>query len=195
MRKVYLDHSATTPIDRRVLEAMMPYLMDRFGNASSIHAFGQEARAAVDRGRRQVASLVGARGNEICFTSGGTEANNLAIRGVCEAAAKRGRHIITSAIEQPSVRGAIELLEKDGWEVTRLSVYEDGIVRLEDLAAAIRPDTVLVSVMLANNEIGTIQPVADIGALVREKRQTGHRHLFFHTDARQAAGRMPINVD
>src|SRR5260370_39140258 len=111
MRRVYLDHSATTPVDASVLEAMLPYLTEKFGNASSVHAFGQEVRAAVDRARRQVAALVGARTNEIVFTSGGTEANNLAIRGICEAAAVHGRHIITSAIEHPSVRGAIDSLE------------------------------------------------------------------------------------
>ncbi len=195
MRKVYLDHSATTPVDRRVVEAMLPYLTERFGNASSVHLFGQEARAAVDRARRQVARLIAARANEIVFTSGGTEANNLAIRGICESAESLGRHIITSAIEHPSVRGAIESLEKRGWEVTRLPVYDDGIVRVDDVRAALQPDTVLISVMMANNEIGTIQPVAEIGALVREERERGHRHLWFHTDAVQAAGRVVIEVD
>src|SRR5712691_4216326 len=120
MRRVYLDHSATTPSDRRVVEAMLPYLTERFGNASSVHSFGQESRAAVDRARRQVAAFVGARANEIVFTSGGTEANNLAIRGLCEAAQSHGRHIITSDIEHSSVRGICEALEKRGWEVTRL---------------------------------------------------------------------------
>lgn len=195
MRRVYLDHSATTPVDPRVLAAMMPYLTENYGNASSVHLFGQQARAAVDKSRRQIASLIGARPNEIVFTSGGTEANNLAIRGVCEAAEPHGRHIITSAIEHPSARGPIDQLEKKGWEVTRLPVYDDGIVRVEDLRDAIRPDTVLISVMLANNEIGTIQPVAEIGALVRERRDDGHRHLWFHTDAVQAAGRIPIDVE
>ena len=195
MRKVYLDHSATTPVDPRVVEAMLPYLTEKFGNASSIHHFGQEARAAADRARRQVATFIGARANEIIFTSGGTEANNLAIRGVCELAEPHGRHIITSAIEHPSVRGAIEALEKRGWAVTSLPVYEDGIVRLEDVRSALRPDTVLVSVMLANNEIGTIQPIQEIGELVKEARQSGHRHLWFHTDAVQAAGRLPIEVE
>src|SRR5881227_3151263 len=123
MRRVYLDHSATTPIDARVLEAMLPHLTENFGNASSVHMFGQEARAAVDKARRQVAALIGARANEIVFTSGGTEANNLAIRGACESAKSHGQHIITSSIEHPSVRGIIELFEKNGWEVTRLPVY------------------------------------------------------------------------
>src|SRR6267154_987989 len=195
MRKVYLDHSATTPVDRRVVEAMLPYLTEKFGNASSVHLFGQEARAAADRARRQVARLIGARANEIIFTSGGTEANNPAIRGVCELAAAHGRHIITSSIEHPSVRGAIESLEKRGWLVTRLPVYDDGIVRIEDLHTALRPDTVLISVMMANNEIGTIQPIKEIGELVKEERQRDHRHLWFHTDAVQAAGRLPIQVE
>jgi len=194
MRRVYLDHSATTPVDPRVVEAMMPYLTEKFGNASSVHLLGQEARAAVDYARRQVASLVGGRENEIIFTSGGTEANNLAIAGVCEAAALRGRHIVTSMIEHPSVRGRIEMLEKNGWEVTRLPVYDDGVVRLEDVRAALRPDTVLISVMMANNEIGTIQPIEEIGALVRGERERGNRQLWFHTDAVQAAGRIPLDV-
>ncbi len=195
MRKVYLDHSATTPVDPRVVAAMLPYLTEKFGNASSVHLFGQEARAAADRARRQVAELIGARANEIVFTSGGTEANNLAIRGVCELAESHGRHIITSSIEHPSVRGAIESIEKRGWIVTRLPVYEDGIVRLEDVRSALRPDTVLVSVMMANNEIGTIQPIEQIGELVKEERRHGHRNLWFHTDAVQAAGRLPIEVE
>ncbi|MGZ5438011.1 MAG: cysteine desulfurase family protein [Pyrinomonadaceae bacterium] len=194
-RRVYLDHSATTPVDPRVLAAMMPYLTENYGNASSVHLFGQQARAAVDKSRRQIASLIGGRPNEIVFTSGGTEANNLAIRGVCEAAEPHGRHIITSAIEHPSARGPIDQLEKKGWEVTRLPVYDDGIVRVEDVRDAIRTNTVLISVMLANNEIGTIQPVAEIGALVRKRRDDGHRHLWFHTDAVQAAGRIPIDVE
>ena len=194
MRRVYLDCSATTPLDPRVLAAMMPYLTENYGNASSVHLFGQQARSAVDKARRQVASLIGARANELIFTSGGTESNNLAVRGICEAAEARGRHIVTSAIEHPSVRGPIEQLEKKGWEVTRLPVYDDGVVRISDLDLAIRPDTVLVSVMLANNEIGTIQPLAEIGAFVRERRAAG-QHLWFHTDAVQAAGRIPIDVD
>jgi cysteine desulfurase len=194
MRRVYLDHSATTPIDARVLEAMLPYLTEKFGNASSVHMFGQEARAAVDKARRQVAALISARANEMVFTSGGTEANNLAIRGICEVEQGHGKHIVTSTIEHPSVRGVIEGLETRGWEVTRLPVYDDGIVRVDDLRAATRSDTVLISVMMANNEIGTIQPIEEIGAFVREERERGHRHLWFHTDAVQAAGRLSIDV-
>ncbi len=195
IRRVYLDHSATTPVDPRVVEAMMPYLTQRFGNASSVHFFGQEARAAVDRARREVASLIGARPNEIVFLSGGTEANNLAIRGLCEAAEAHGRHIITSAIEHSSVRGICEALEKLGWQVTWLPAYEDGIVRVDDVRAAFRPDTVLVSVMLANNEIGTLQPVAQIGELVRDERKRGHSRVWFHTDAVQAAGRVHLSTE
>ena len=189
-RRVYLDNSATTPVDPRVAAAMARAVVETFGNASSVHGFGQQARAAVDRARREVAALIGARQNEIVFTSGGTEANNLAIRGLCEASAAHGRHIITSAIEHPSVAGVCLELEKRGWEVTRLPVFENGIVRLEDVSAALRDDTVLITIMLANNEIGTIQPVREIGSMVRERR-----HLWLHTDAVQAAGRLPLNVD
>ncbi len=195
MRRVYLDHSATTPADPRVVAAMLPYLTERFGNASSVHHFGQEARGAVDRARREVAALIGARPNEVVLLSGGTEANNLAIRGIAEAAEAKGRHIITSDIEHSAVRGVCDALEKKGWEVTRLPVFDDGIVRVNDVRDAIRDGTVLITIMTANNEIGTIQPVAEIGSLVRARRAEGHRHLWFHTDAVQAAGRIPVNVD
>lgn len=194
-RRVYLDNSATTPVDPRVAAAMTRAVVETFGNASSVHSFGQQARAAIDRARREVATLIGARQNEIVFTSGGTESNNLALRGVCEAAAAHGRHIITSVIEHPSVAGVCLELEKRGWEVTRLPVYGNGVVRIEDVAAALRPDTVLITVMLANNEIGTIQPAAEIGALVRTQRAAGQKHLWFHTDAVQAAGRLRLNVE
>ena len=167
MRRVYFDHSATTPVDRRVVEAMLPFLTEKFGNPSSVHFYGQEARAAVDRARREVASLVGARPNELVFLSGGTEANNLAVRGVCEQNAEHGRHVVTTSIEHSSVRGVCEQLERRDWEVTRLPVYGDGVVRVEDVRAALRPDTVLVTVMLANNEIGTVQPVAELNAVGR----------------------------
>src|SRR5262249_44371668 len=129
------------------------------------------------------------------FVSGGTEANNLAIRGLAESASEFGRHIITSQIEHPSVRGVCDALEKRGWEVTRLPVYENGVVRMADLRAALREDTILITVMLANNEIGTIQPIKEIGDFVREQRQAGRRNLWLHTDAVQALGRIPINVD
>jgi cysteine desulfurase len=195
MRRVYLDNSATTPVDGRVVEALMPYLTEKFGNPSSVHFYGQEARAAVDRARREVAALISARPNELVFLSGGTEANNLAIRGVAEQHASHGRHVITSSIEHSSARGICEALENRGWEVTRLPVYEEGVVRVEDVRAALRDDTVLVTVMLANNEVGTVQPVAEIGALVRERRTAGQRHLHLHTDAVQAASGMRVDVE
>ncbi|MFN2597240.1 MAG: cysteine desulfurase family protein [Pyrinomonadaceae bacterium] len=194
MQRVYLDNSATTPVDPRVVEAMLPFLTEKFGNPSSVHFYGQEARAAVDRARREVAALINARPNEIVFLSGGTEANNLAIRGVAESSAEHGRHVITSQIEHSSTRGVCDQLERRGYEVARLPVYEDGVVRVEDVRAALRPDTVLVTVMLANNEIGTVQPVAEIGALVAEERARGRKHLKLHTDAVQAAGRMTVDA-
>lgn len=193
--RIYLDYSATTPVDPRVADAMSRALTGLFGNPSSVHSFGQQARAAVDRARREVAALINAKPNEIIFTSGGTEANNLAIRGVCEASAAHGQHIVTSAIEHPSVRGVCNALEQHGWEVTQLPVYQNGIVKIEDVRNALRPETVLVTVMLANNEIGTIQPVTEIAALIRERRAARQRHLFLHTDAVQAAGRMVLNVE
>jgi cysteine desulfurase len=178
---------------------MVRSLTHVFGNPSSVHGFGQQARAAVDRARREVAALINAKPNEVIFTSGGTEANNLAIRGVCQAAnppgGALGRHIVTSSIEHPSVRGVCAALERQGWEVTRLPVYENGVVRAEDVREALRSDTVLVTIMLANNEIGTIQPIAEIGALIRERRAAGQKHLFLHTDAVQAAGRMVVDVE
>jgi cysteine desulfurase len=189
-RRVYLDHSATTPVDPRIANAMARAVVETFGNASSVHGFGQQARAAIDRARREVAALIGAKQNEIVFTSGGTEANNLAIRGLCEASSAHGRHVITSAIEHPSVSGVCTELEKRGWEISRLPVYANGIVHVDDVARALRPDTVLITIMLANNEIGTIQPISEIGSLVRDKKQ-----LWFHTDAVQAAGRLSLNVD
>lgn len=199
-RRVYLDNNATTPIDERVLDAMLPFLKENFGNASSIHYFGQQARAGVDKARHQVAALINSRPNEIVFTSGGTEANNLAIRGIVESkprsdgAGGHKGHIIASSIEHPSVKSVCEDLEKQGYQVTWLPVYEDGIVRADDLKVAIRDDTVLISVMTANNEIGTLQPVEQIGNLVRELRADG-RKVWFHTDAVQAAGKVSIDVE
>jgi cysteine desulfurase len=200
-RRVYLDNSATTPVDPRVLEAMLPYLREDFGNASSIHYFGQRAKSAVDKARHQVASLINSRPNEIVFTSGGTESNNLAIRGLIESfGQKRDRegacpHVVSSTIEHPAVKNVIEDLEKRGLaDVTWLPVYENGIVRVDDFKAATRPETVLVSIMTANNEIGSIQPIAEIGRHVRELRQTGQK-VWFHTDAVQAVGKMPVDVE
>ena len=210
LRRIYLDNSATTPIAPEVVDAMLPYLKDKFGNASSIHFFGQEARAAVDKARHQVAALINSRPAEIVFTSGGTESNNLAIRGLLEsqlqkpdqkagrfldAQGERKLHIITTAIEHPAVKSVCEDLEKlGGYEITYLPAYENGVVKIEDLKAAIRDDTVLISVMMANNEIGTLQPVEEIGKLIKELRTQG-RKIYFHTDAVQAAGKMPVDVE
>jgi len=190
-RHIYLDHSATTPVDSRVVAAMTRALTETFGNASSVHGFGQQARAAVDRARREVAALIGARQNEIIFTSGGTEANNLAIKGL---SSDEPGHIISSAIEHPSVRGVCDTLEDRGWDVTRLPVYENGIVRIDDLKKAITTRTSLITIMSANNEIGTLQPISEIGKLVAAKRAEGQK-IWFHTDAVQAVGRIAINVD
>lgn len=195
-RRIYLDNSATTAVDPRVVDAMMPWLTEKFGNASSIHHFGQEAKGAVDRARHQVAHLIGSRPNEIVFTSGGTESNNFAIKGLLETQQKAGErlHIITSAIEHSAVINVCEDLEKRGFDVTYLPVYENGIVKLEDVKNALREETTLVSIMMANNEIGTLQPVEDIGRWVRELREDG-RKIWFHTDAVQAAGKVSINVE
>ena len=196
-RRIYLDNSATTPVDPRVVEAMMPYLTEQFGNASSIHYYGQQAKSAVDKARHQVANLIGARPNEIVFTSGGTESNNLAIRGLLDrndGLLPAGAHIITSAIEHSAVKNLCEDLEKHGVSVTYLPVYEDGLIRIEDVRSAMTDKTLLISVMAANNEIGTIQPLEGIGNFVREMRTSG-RKIWFHTDAVQAAGKIPINVE
>lgn len=173
---------------------MVPFLTEKFGNASSIHFFGQEARSAIDRARHQVANAINARPAEIVFTSGGTESNNLAIRGLVEANEKYGKHIITSQIEHPAVKNVCEALEKHGFDITYLPVYEDGIIKIEDVKNALRKDTILISIMTANNEIGTIQPVEEIGKLVRIEREKGNK-IWFHTDAVQAIGRMKTDVE
>ena len=186
---VYLDHAATTPVDPRVLQAMMPFFSEHPGNASSLHAFGQEARRAVDQARAEVAAAVGARPAEVVFTSGATESDNLAVLGVAFAGQHRGRHILTSAIEHHAVLEACHVLEDQGYAVTRVPVDARGVVDPDDVRRALRPDTVLVSVMAANNEIGTLQPVAEIGRLTRE------RQIPFHSDATQLVGAMPVDVD
>jgi len=186
---VYLDHAATTPVDPRVFHAMLPYFTERAGNASSVHALGQEARAAVDQARAQVAAAVGARPAEIVFTSGATESDNLAVGGVALATEARGRHIVTTAIEHHAILEACRFLEHRGYAVTYVPVDGRGIVDPEDVRKALREDTVLISVMAANNEIGTLQPVAEIGRLARE------RNIPFHSDATQLVGAAPVSVD
>lgn len=193
-RRVYLDNSATTPVDPRVVEVMLPFLTETYGNASSIHHFGQQARTAVDASRQSVARLINARPNEVIFTSGGTESNNLAIRGLVEANEHYGRHIVTTNIEHSAVKNVCADLEKRGFEVAYLPVSPEGIVSVDDIRSAIREDTVLITVMTANNEIGTLQPVAEIGAMVKELRDSG-RKIWFHTDAVQAVGKIPVDVN
>src|SRR5947207_2682060 len=190
-RLVYLDHAATTPIDERVVAAMLPYFSEQFGNPSSIHRLGRTALEALDDARETVADVLGASRKEIIFTGGGSEADNLAIKGVALAQrqAGKGAHLITSAIEHHAVLHAVEYLETFGFEATLLPVDADGLVRPDDLRAAIRPDTVLASIMHANNEIGTIQPLAALGAICHE------RGVPLHTDAVQAAGSLALNVD
>jgi cysteine desulfurase len=187
---IYLDHNATTPCDPRVVEAMLPYFSEHFGNAASRHhAFGWRAEAAVDYAREQVANLIGAEPKEIVFTSGATEADNLAIKGVCEMYASKGNHIITCAIEHKAVLDTCKHLEKLGSEVSYLPVLPNGSIDVNELEAAIRPGTILISLMYANNEIGTIMPVKAISELARK-----HGILFF-TDATQAVGKIPVDVN
>jgi cysteine desulfurase len=189
-RPVYLDYHATTPVDPRVLEAMLPYFTEEFGNpASRQHAFGWKAQEAVDRARSEIASLIGASGPEIVFTSGASESNNLAVKGVAQSCRDKGDHLITVATEHKSVLDSFKRLEAEGWRVTRLGVDGDGFVRLDELRDAVTDKTVLVSVMAANNEIGVLQPLAEIGAIASA------RGALFHTDAAQAAGKIPIDVN
>jgi cysteine desulfurase len=190
-RRVYLDHAATTPMDGRVVAEMVRYLQIDWGNPSSIYYEGREARKALDAARRTVAGLLGAKPNEIIFTSGGSEGDNTAIRGVAVASQQRGRHVITTAIEHHAVLHAVEQLEREGFEATYLPVDGEGFVDPEDLRRAIRPDTTLVSIMYANNEVGTIEPLRE---LVEVTKAADHR-IAFHTDAVQAAGVLDINVD
>jgi cysteine desulfurase len=198
MNRVYLDHNATTPVEPDVLQAMLPYLSGEFGNAASIHTFGQRARAAVETAREQVAALIGARPQEIVFTSGGTEADNHAIFGVAQApigasgaagTASVHKHIITTSIEHEAVLNTCQALEKRGVEVSYLPVDRDGLVSLDQMRRAIRKETVLITVMQANNELGTVQPLAEIGRIAAES------DVYFHTDAVQSAGKLPIDVN
>lgn len=188
MKRIYFDHSATTPVDREVAELMMEYMTEKYGNPSSVHAFGRETRKAVEEAREKVAALINAAPNEIFFTSGGTEGDNLAIKGVAYANRKKGNHIITTAIEHHAVLHTCEYLEKQGFTITYLPVDEHALVRMEDLKNAITDKTILISVMFANNEVGTIQPIKEIGQLAKEKG------IYFHTDAVQAVGNYPIDV-
>jgi len=186
---IYLDYNATTPVDPQVADAIEPYLREHFGNPSSSHIYGRRAHEAVEQAREQVATLIGARPTEIVFTGCATEANNLAIRGVAHALRHKGRHIITSAVEHPSVAQPFQRLRDDGWEVSVIPVDSYGRVRTDEVASAQRDDTVLVSIMHANNEVGTIQPIKEIAAIAWP------RGILLHTDAAQSVGKIPVSVD
>jgi cysteine desulfurase len=187
-RFVYADNAATTAVSKTVLDEMIPYFTDKYGNPSSIYSIGRESREAVDTARKQVADALGATEQEIFFTSGGSEADNWAIRGIAQANAKKGKHLITTKFEHHAVLHTMKALEKEGFEVTYLDVNENGVVKPADLAAAIRPDTTLVTIMYANNEIGTIQPIPELGKICAD------RGVVFHTDAVQAVGHVKIDV-
>ncbi len=189
MKRIYLDYAATTPVHPEVVTAMLPYFTDVFGNPSSIHSFGQEAKAALEEARDKIAPLVGAREEEIVFTSGGTEADNLAIKGIAYANEGKGNHIITTSIEHHAVAESCKFLEKRGFEVTYLPVDRYGLVDPQDVKKAITDKTILISVMHANNEVGTIEPIAEICKIARE------RGIYFHTDAVQTVGHIPVDVN
>jgi len=189
MKRIYLDYAATTPTHPEVVEAMLPYFSDACGNPSSIHSFGQEAKAAIEEARDKIASLIGARSEEIVFTGGGTEADNFAVKGVAYANEGKGNHIITTSIEHHAVIEACKSLERRGVEVTYLPVDSYGLVDPQDVKKAISDGTILISVMHANNEVGTIEPIAEVGGIARE------RGICFHTDAVQTAGHIPVDVN
>ena len=184
-----MDNAATTSLHKEVLDAMMPYLTDMYGNPSSLYYFGQEAHKAIENARHQVAAALNAEDNEIIFTGCGTEADNMALKGIADRYQKKGKHIITSAVEHHAILHTCEYLEKRGFQITYVDVDANGIVKLDELEKAIRPDTILISIMFANNEIGTIQPIEEIGRIAKEKG------ILFHTDAVQAYGHVPIDVE
>lgn len=188
MHRIYLDHSATTPVRPEVAKLMLEQMTEKFGNPSSVHSFGREAKQALEKARKQVADFINAQPEEITFTSGGTEADNMAIIGAAFRYSEKGKHVITSAVEHHAVLHACEHLEKIGFDITVLPVDEYGIIRMEDLRNAIREDTILITIMHANNEVGSIQPIEEIGKLAREKG------ILFHTDAVQSLCKIPIDV-
>ncbi len=189
MKRIFLDHAATTPADPRVVEAMLPFFSESFGNPSSIHSLGLETRTAVAEAREKVAGLIGAASDEVIFTSGGTEADNLAVKGIAQANAQRGKHIVTTRIEHHAVEESCRYLEKQGFKVTHVAVDQDGLVDPREVERAVTPETILISVMHANNEVGTIQPIAEISRVARS------RGIYFHTDAVQTVGHIPAKVD
>jgi cysteine desulfurase len=194
---IYLDYAATTPVDPRAVKAMLPYFSEKFGNTMSLHALGQETKEALEESREVVADLMGAKPSEIFFTGSATESNNLALKGISEANRKKGRHIIISSIEHPCVRESAKWLESQGFEITRLKVDKYGLVNPKDVEKAIRKDTILVSVIHASNEIGTIEPIGEIGEVIKRKSEIFNLKpkICFHTDAAQSFGKIPIDVN
>lgn len=188
MKSMYFDNAATTRLDDEVLQEMLPYLKENYGNASSIYKLGRESRKAVEESRERISKVLNCKPNEIYFTAGGSESDNMAIKGIAKANKKKGNHIITSKIEHPAVLETCKQLEKEGFEITYISVDENGIVDLEELKKSIKPTTILITIMFANNEIGTIQPIEEIGGIAKES------NIYFHTDAVQAVGNAKIDV-
>jgi len=191
LKRIYLDNAATTPVRSEVLEAMLPYFTQKFGNASTIYSYGREAKEALEESRKNVAQLIGANAEEIFFTSGGTESDNWALRGIASANVKKGKHIITSSVEHHAVLHTCQDLEKQGFKITYLPVDKDGLINVKDVADTITDETILVSIMHANNEIGTIQPINEIAKVIKQKNPG----IIFHTDAVQTAGKIPVNVN
>jgi len=191
LKRTYLDNAATTPVRSEVLEAMLPYFTQKFGNASTIYSYGREAKEALEESRKNVAQLIGANTEEIFFTSGGTESDNWALRGAVSANVKKGKHVITSSVEHHAVLYTCRDLEKQGFKITYLPVDKDGLINVKDVADAITDETILVSIMHANNEIGTIQPINEIAKIIKQKNP----EIIFHTDAVQTAGKIPVNVN
>lgn len=189
MNMIYLDHSATSPVDPDVFKAMEPYFVNSFGNPSTLYSLGREAKIAMESSRKKVASLIGANPEEVIFTSGGTESDNIAIKGIAYKLKDKGNHIITSKIEHPAVEETCKYLEKNGFQVTYLPVGEEGIVSISDLENAITDKTILITIMHANNEIGTIQPIKEIGEIAHKNK------IYFHSDAVQSVGKIPVNVN
>ena len=194
--KIYLDYAATTPVDPRVLKAMLPYFTEKFGNTMSLHSFGQEAKEALEESREQVSNLMGAKPNEIIFTSSATESNNLVLKGVALADKEKGNHLIISQIEHPCIMESAKWLETQGFEITRLPVDKYGLIDPEEVKKAIKKETILVSIIHASNEIGTIQPIAEIGEIIKKSNiQYQKSKIYFHTDAAQTLGKIPIDVN
>ena len=197
MRKsIYLDYAATTPVDPRVVKAMLPYFTEKFGNTMSLHSFGQEAKGALEESREVVASLMGAKPSEIIFTSSATESNNLVLKGIAFANKDKGRHIVISSIEHPCIIESAKWLKTQGFEITRLPVDKYGLIDPEEVKKAIKKETILVSIIHASNEIGTIQPIAEIGEIIKKSNiQYQKSKIYFHTDAAQTLGKIPIDVN